>query len=81
MNRLTDDNTAEKLREVSDKLKAGGFEVDISNERYIKLAEYERINSEPEELRKYIDSLYTTIHILNSRIAHLEKVLKGSDEI
>lgn len=39
--RLTDDRTAKALKEISDKLKAGGFEVDVSNERYIKLAEYE----------------------------------------
>ena len=81
MNRLTDDNTAEKLREVSDKLKAGGFEVDISNERYIKLADYERIAETPAGMRGYISNLQNTIHILNSRIVHLEKVLEGSDKI
>lgn len=50
--RLTDDKTAKALKEISDKLKAGGFEVDVSNERYIKLAEYEQTGLEPEQIRK-----------------------------
>ena len=47
--RLTDDRTAKALKEISDKLKAGGFEVDVSNERYIKLAEYESKETDIEK--------------------------------
>lgn len=42
MNRLTDDRTAKALKDIIDKLKEGGFEVDVSNERYVRLAEYEQ---------------------------------------
>lgn len=52
--RLTDDRTAKALKEISDKLKAGGFEVDVSNERYIKLAEYEQTGLEPEQIRQTV---------------------------
>ena len=52
--RLTDDRTAKALKEISDKLKAGGFEVDVSNERYIKLAEYEQTGLDPEQIRQTV---------------------------
>lgn len=52
--RLTDDRTAKALKEISDKLKSGGFEVDVSNERYIKLAEYEQTGLEPEQIRQTV---------------------------
>lgn len=41
MNRLTDRRTAEQVRENIEKLQAAGFEVSISDLRYVKLAEYE----------------------------------------
>jgi hypothetical protein len=41
MERLTDRKTAAALKENAEKLQAAGFAVDISNLRYIKLAEYE----------------------------------------
>lgn len=48
MERLTDRKTAAALKENAEKLQAAGFEVDISNLRYIKLAEYE----DAEELQE-----------------------------
>jgi hypothetical protein len=50
MNRLTDDKTAECLKENIEKLKEKGFDVDMSNLRYVKLAEYERLDEEIENL-------------------------------
>ena len=47
MNRLTDRRTDEHVRENIEKLRAAGFEVSISDLRYVKLAEYE--NKEEEE--------------------------------
>ena len=54
MNRLTDDRTAKALKDIIDKLKEGGFEVDVSNERYVRLAEYEQTGLEPEEIRQTV---------------------------
>lgn len=51
MNRLTDDKTAQALKEIIDKLEAGGFEVDMSNRRYVRLAEYERTRFEPSDIK------------------------------
>ena len=42
MDRLTDDRTAQALRENIEKLKAAGVAIDPSNERYVRLAELER---------------------------------------
>ena len=47
MERLTDRRTAEQVRENIEKLQAKGFEVSISDLRYVKLAEYE--DKEEEE--------------------------------
>lgn len=41
MERLTDKRTAQQVRENIEKLQAKGFEVSISDLRYIKLADYE----------------------------------------
>lgn len=41
MNRLTDRRTAQQVRENIEGLQAKGFEVSISDLRYIKLADYE----------------------------------------
>ena len=41
MERLTDRDTAEALRANAEKLLSKGMQVDISDLRYIKLAEYE----------------------------------------
>lgn len=41
-NRLTDDRTYLTVKANADKLLSAGFEVTISDMRYIKLAEYER---------------------------------------
>lgn len=43
MERLTDRRTAEQVRENIEKLQAAGFEVSISDLRYVKLAEYEEV--------------------------------------
>lgn len=45
--RLTDRRTAEQVRENIEKLRAAGVEVSVSDERYVKLADYE--NKEEEE--------------------------------
>ena len=50
MNRLTDDKTAECLKENIEKLKEKGFDVDMSNLRYVRLAEYERLDEELEDM-------------------------------
>lgn len=50
MNRMTDDKTAQALKEIIDKLEAGGFEVDMSNRRYVRLAEYEQLDEKLERL-------------------------------
>lgn len=41
MERLTDRKTAAELKENAEKLRAAGLEPTISDQRYIKLAEYE----------------------------------------
>ena len=46
--RLTDDRTYFTVKDNTDGLRAGGFEVSISDLRYIKLAEYER-NEEKQQ--------------------------------
>ena len=70
--RLTDDRTAKALKEISDKLKAGGFEVDVSNERYVRLAEYERFGKTPE----YIEMIIRNHEKLVEKVATLtEKIL------
>lgn len=56
MERLTDDRTAEALKANIDKLKAAGYEVDISNERYVRLAEYEQTGLEPGEIIRALDT-------------------------
>lgn len=41
MQRLTDRRTAEALKSNAEKLREKGFDIPISDQRYIKLAEYE----------------------------------------
>lgn len=53
MERLTDRKTAAALKENCEKLQAAGFAVDMSNLRYIKLAEYE----DEEEMREHMQWL------------------------
>jgi hypothetical protein len=53
MGRLTDRKTAAALKENCEKLQAAGFAVDMSNLRYIKLAEYE----DEEEMRERLEWL------------------------
>lgn len=56
--RLTDDKTAEDLRRINDGLReVSPKSINPSNERYVKLADYERIAETPEELREYIGRL------------------------
>lgn len=58
MSRLTDDKTAEDLRRINDGLrKVSPKSISPSHERYVKLADYERIAETPEELREYIGRL------------------------
>lgn len=47
MNRLTDRRTAEQVRENIEGLIAAGVEPSVSDQRYVKLAEYE--DKEEEE--------------------------------
>ena len=56
--RLTNDKTAEDLRQIKDGLrKVSPKSICPSHERYVKLADYERIAETPEELREYIGRL------------------------
>ena len=41
MQRLTDRRTAEALKSNAEKLREKGFDIPISDQRYIKLADYE----------------------------------------
>ena len=54
MERLTDRRTAEQVRENIEKLQAAGFEVSISDLRYVKLAEYE----DKEKRGEWVDERY-----------------------
>ena len=54
--RLTDRRTAEAVRANAEKLQAAGFEVSISDLRYVKLAEYEN----KEENRMFINGKWYT---------------------
>lgn len=67
MDRLTDDRTAQALRENIEKLKAAGLEVDLSNERYVRLAELERMNSEVVRCKDcaFVDSLECPINYID----------------
>ena len=67
MNRLTDDRTAKALKDIIDKLKEGGFEVDVSNERYVRLAEYERFGKTPD----YIEMIIRNHEKLVEKVATL----------
>lgn len=69
MERLTDRKTAAVLKENAEKLQAAGFAVDISNLRYIKLAEYENA----EELLKTI----TRTPVQPSQTAIIKALLEG----
>lgn len=50
MKRLTDRKTAKAVKANTEKLQAAGFEVSISDLRYIKLAEYE--NAEEDSISR-----------------------------
>lgn len=52
MERLTNKETAEALKNNYEKLMEAGADRDISQERYIKLAAYENTGLEPEEVEK-----------------------------
>lgn len=49
MERLTDRQTAAELKKNADGLRAVGLEPTISDQRYIKLAEYENADEDAEE--------------------------------
>lgn len=56
--RLTNDKTAEDLRAINEGLReVSPKSISPSDERYVKLADYERIAETPEELREYIGRL------------------------
>lgn len=57
MERLTDRRTAEQVRENIEKLQAAGFEVSISDLRYVKLAEYEDKDKRGEWVDERYDEL------------------------
>lgn len=50
MKRLTNDKVADNLKENIKGLQAIGYEPDMSNLRYVRLAEYERTGCTPEEV-------------------------------
>lgn len=52
MDRLTNKETAEALKNNYEKLMDAGADRDISQERYIKLAAYENTGLEPEEVEE-----------------------------
>lgn len=52
MERLTNKETAEALKNNYEKLMWAGADSDISQERYIKLAAYENTGLEPEEVEE-----------------------------
>ena len=57
MERLTNDRTAEALRANIEKLRAAGFAIDPSDERYVRLAEFEQCNY-PMRITSYWDGEY-----------------------
>lgn len=57
MERLTDDRTAEALRVNIEKLRAAGFAIDPSDERYVRLAVFEQCNY-PMRITSYWDGEY-----------------------
>lgn len=67
MERLTDDRTAQALQENIEKLKAAGVAIDPSNERYVRLAELERMNSEVVRCKDcaFVDSLECPINYID----------------
>lgn len=69
MERLTDRKTAAALKENAEKLQAAGFAVDMSNLRYIKLAEYE----DAEELLKTV----TRAPVQSYQTAIIKALLEG----
>jgi hypothetical protein len=57
MNRLTDDKTAEGIKQICDGLIAAGAEPAMSDRRYVRLAEYEQTGYSPEEIRDILKSV------------------------
>lgn len=52
MERLTDRARAATLKEIIDRMEAGGFDIAEENKIYIKLAEYENAEEDAEEDRE-----------------------------
>ena len=79
MKRLTDDKTAEGIKRICDGLIAQGVDPEtiISDLRYVKLAEYERIAKTPEELREYIGFLLEKIKGLQDKIEGTQEKQTG----
>lgn len=82
--RLTDRRTAEAVKSNAGGLQAKGFEVSISDLRYVKLAEYENKEEEDKldingkwytepELEAYINTLLRTIGELRRKVEELER--------
>ena len=57
MERLTDRDTAEALRANAEKLLSKGMQVDISDLRYIKLADYEDEQERREMISPAVDDI------------------------
>lgn len=57
MTRLTDRDTAEALRANAEKLLSKGMHVDISDLRYIKLADYEDEQERREMISPAVDDI------------------------
>ena len=53
MQRLTDRRTAEALKSNAEKLREKGFDIPISDQRYIKLADYE--DAEESRSRAFVN--------------------------
>ena len=83
MKRLTKDDVAAKLKDVIDKFDADGLRknVDPSDRRYVKLAEYERINPEPEELKDYMWRMSSNLYKTQAKLDRYEAVAQEPEEV
>lgn len=75
MERMTNDRTAQELKENMKKLKSAGIEVDTSNERYVRLAEYEAAGLSPGQIAELIDKHWEEcrqIALYDNELRHTE---------
>ena len=72
MERLTGSKTAATLKENAEKLQAAGFAVDMSNLRYIRLAEYEETGLTVDDILYILADRKNLSKNLNARTTALE---------